>query len=234
MLEKYRKCTVLVGARPAGLCIHRGVYTAGVPSGSVLGLAILPVRVRGWNSEHDALPRYCLTKLLAAWPQWEIQTNLPPCQWERWSEGILFRGRSEGLPVLGQTPPLLHQQRRDPREDARCHLGATLCSWYKFFCLLEIELMWRWWSEKCPSQLEVGYPEWEPCPQPYSWRTQYRLAQWQQDGIGGSPLLGDGGLVPHLPPKSKEFISSLWHAAWVLPARRRGAIWRRLVPESSS
>lgn len=69
MLEKYRKCTVLVGARPAGLCIHRGVYTAGVPSGSVLGLAILPVRVRGWNSEHDALPRYRLTKLLAAWPQ---------------------------------------------------------------------------------------------------------------------------------------------------------------------
>ena len=23
--------------------------------------------------------------------------------------------------------------------------------------------MWQWWSDKCPSPLEVGYPEWEPC-----------------------------------------------------------------------
>lgn len=28
ILEKYRKCTVMVGARPAGLCILLGVYTA--------------------------------------------------------------------------------------------------------------------------------------------------------------------------------------------------------------
>lgn len=80
-------------------------------------------------------------KILAAWLQWETQTNLPYCQLERRSEGILFGVRTEDLPVFSQTPPHLHQQHRDPREDVKCHLGAMLCSSGQFFCLFEIEVM---------------------------------------------------------------------------------------------
>lgn len=68
----------------------------------------------------------------------------------------------------------------------------------------------------------------------YYWITQYRVGQLQQAGIGGSLVSWSESLVPHFPSKSKYCLLYLSLLGWELPAGRRGAVWKRLVPESTN
>lgn len=111
------------------------------------------------------------------------------------------------------------------------HLRAMFCLWYQFFCLLQMSVMWHWQSAKYSSQMGVGTgspaPSWSHCCWlQYSWITQYRLGQLQQAGTVTSPFLGNKVLVPHFPSKSS--VSHLSHLGYMLPAGKRGAVWRRL------